>query len=79
MADVTVNYATLEYSGWAPELTHAQTESLRALEKAQAAEVTREANTVIRATPHPGDPHRARTNRPVSAAGKSRSTRRPRT
>ena len=43
-------------SGWAPELVHAQTESVRALERAQAAEATRAANTVIRAVPQPGDP-----------------------
>jgi len=41
---------------WAPELAHAQTESVRALEKAKAAEATRAANTVIRALPRPNDP-----------------------
>lgn len=43
-------------SSWAPELVHAQTESVRALEKAKAAEATRAASTVIRALPRPGDP-----------------------
>lgn len=42
--------------GWVPELVHAQTESVRALERAQAAEVARMANTVIQAVPQPGDP-----------------------
>ncbi|MGH3866438.1 MAG: hypothetical protein ACRDQ4_09940 [Pseudonocardiaceae bacterium] len=42
-----------ELSRWAPELTHAQTESVRALEKAKAAEAARAANTVM---PRPGDP-----------------------
>lgn len=43
-------------SSWVPELVHAQTESVRALEKAKAAEATRAANTVIRAVPRPDDP-----------------------
>lgn len=41
-----------ELSRWAPELTHAQTESVRALEKAKAVEATRAANTVM---PRPSD------------------------
>lgn len=45
-----------ELSSWVPELTHAQTESVRALEKAKAAEAARAANTVISAAPQPGDP-----------------------
>lgn len=45
-----------ELASWAPELTHAQTESVRALEKAKAAEAARAANTVIQAAPRPGDP-----------------------
>ncbi len=45
-----------ELSSWAPELTHAQTESVRALDKAKAAEAARAANTVIQAAPQPSDP-----------------------
>ena len=45
-----------ELASWAPELIQAQTESVRALEKAKAAEATRAAHTVFPATPRPGDP-----------------------
>ncbi len=45
-----------EVSSWAPELVHAQMESVRALNKAKAAEATRAANTVIQAAPQAGGP-----------------------
>ncbi|MGH3771997.1 MAG: hypothetical protein ACRDRW_11480 [Pseudonocardiaceae bacterium] len=58
-----------ELSSWAPELAHAQTESVRALEKAQAAEAARVANTVVRppADPPPSPDEQAREHRKRAA------------